>query len=44
MSEAERRAALVAIRNAEAVVDAVVWVKQRISALGDFFLKPSLKH
>ena len=44
MSDAERRTALVAIGNAEAIVDAVLWVTQKISALGSFFLKPSLKH
>ena len=44
MSETERRAALIAMRNAEAIVNLIVWMKQRVSALGDFFLKPSLKH
>jgi hypothetical protein len=44
MSESERHAALSAMRNAEAIVDAIVWVKGRISALGNYFLKPSLKN
>lgn len=44
MSESERRTALVAMRNAEAIMNTIVWVKERISALGSYFLKPSLKH
>jgi hypothetical protein len=44
MSESERRAALSAMRNAEAFVDAILWVRDRLSVLGNYFLKPSLKH
>ena len=44
MSEIERDAALRALRNAEAMVDLLFWVKEKLSAVGTFFLKPSLKH
>jgi hypothetical protein len=44
MSEIERDAALRALRNAEAMVDLLFWVREKLSAVGAFFLKPSLKH
>ena len=44
MTEVERETALRAIRNAEAMADLVVWVRNKVASLGAFFLKPSLKH
>jgi hypothetical protein len=44
ISELDRRNAIHALQNAEAIVDAIFWVKGRITALGHAFLKPSLKH
>ncbi len=44
MSEVERRAAIHAMRNAEAIVDMILWAKGKLAALGSHFLKPSLKH
>ena len=44
MSDIERYAALRALRNAEAMVDFLVWVKSKVTAAGTYFLKPSLKH
>jgi hypothetical protein len=44
MSELDRRTAINAVQNAEAIVDAFFWVKNKIASLGLAFLKPSLKH
>jgi hypothetical protein len=44
MSESERDTALRALRSAESMVDVLFWVKEKLSAVGTFFLKPSLKH
>ena len=44
MSASERERALDTLRTAEAIVDAIVWVKDKVVALGDFLLHPSLKH
>ena len=44
MSEFDRHAALNTLRSAESVVDAIVWIKEKVAALGHCFLKPSLKH
>ena len=45
MSEAERQVALNAMRDAELIVDAIVWVTKKIEQLGArLFLKPSPKH
>ena len=44
MSERERERVAYAIRDAEAIVDAVVWVKERIASLGALLPKPSFKH
>ena len=45
MSEAERQVAINAMRDAELVVDAIVWVTKKIEQLGArLFLKPSPKH
>lgn len=44
MSDLERQNALHALRVAEQIVSAIVWGKDKITAIGNFFLKPSLKH
>ena len=43
MSAAERQNAAEALAQAEQIVDAVVWVKEKIADIGHVFLKPSLK-
>ena len=44
MSDLDRQSAIHAYQTAEAIVDACFWVTGRIAALGNAFLKPSLKH
>ena len=44
MTEVDRDTALRAIRNAEALADLVMWVRNKVTSLGAYFLKPSLKH
>ncbi|MBX3661955.1 MAG: hypothetical protein KF804_05875 [Burkholderiales bacterium] len=45
MSSAERQAAINAMRDADAIVDSILWVKRKIEQVGEFlFMKPSIKH
>ena len=44
LTAAERDAALKAMENAETVADAILWVRDKLAAVGNFFLHPSLKH
>lgn len=45
MSETERQAAIHAMHDADAIVDALLWVTHKIEQLGAFlFMKPSIKH
>ncbi len=44
LSESDRLTAINAMQDAEAIVDAFLWVRGKISAVGHYFLKPSLKH
>jgi hypothetical protein len=45
MSEAERQIAINAMRDADLLVDAFVWLAKKIEQLGDrLFLKAILKH
>ena len=45
MSEAERQTVLNAMRDADLLVDALVWVVKKIERIGErLFLKPALKH
>jgi len=44
MTESERRTAIEAMREAERVADAILWVREKLAAVGHYFLKPSLKH
>ncbi len=45
MSEQERQTAINAMRNADLIVDGILWLVRKIEHLGErLFLKPSLKH
>ena len=44
MNDLDRQVAIDAMRVAEAFADAVFWVKEKVTAIGTFFLKPSMKH
>jgi len=44
MSDLDRQKAIDALRVAEGFADAMLWVKEKVSALGTWFLKPSVKH
>jgi hypothetical protein len=44
MSDLDRQKAIDAVRVAEGFADAALWVKEKVSALGTWFLKPSVKH
>ena len=45
MSESERQVAINAMRDADLLVDAFVWVAKKVEQLGErLFLKPALKH
>jgi bacterioferritin (cytochrome b1) len=45
MSETERQAAINAMQDADAIVDAILWVVGKIEQLGALlFLKPGIKH
>jgi hypothetical protein len=44
MSESDRLVAMNALRDAELIADAWVWLKEKFETVGHYFLKPSLKH
>lgn len=44
MSDADRERAAAALRQAEHLVDAIVWAKEKVAGFGNLFLKPGLKH
>ena len=44
MSDLDRQKAIDAVRVAEGFADVALWVKEKVSALGTWFLKPSVKH
>jgi hypothetical protein len=44
MSPPDRQGAAHAMRDAELIADAVIWVKDRIAALGTLLLRPGFKH
>lgn len=47
MSATERQAAINAMRDADAIVDAILWIMNKVEQLGAFLLpkpSPSLKH
>ena len=44
LSESDRLVAINAMQNAETIVNAFLWLQEKIEAVGRYFLKPSLKH
>lgn len=44
LTERDRHLARHALRDAEAIVHAVIWVKERFASLGGVLLKPVFKH
>jgi hypothetical protein len=44
LSESDRLSAINAMQDAEAIANAILWLKEKIEAVGRYFLKPSLKH
>jgi hypothetical protein len=45
MSAGERQVAINAMRDADTLVDAIVWITRKVEQLGAFlFLKPGIKH
>ncbi len=45
MSAGERQVAINAMRDADAIVDAILWVTHKVEQLGALlFLKPGIKH
>jgi hypothetical protein len=44
MSELDRQRALEAMRVAEGFANAMVWAREKLAAVGTWFLKPSMKH
>jgi hypothetical protein len=44
MSDRDRLVAINAIRIADAFAEAVLWVQEKVAAIGTCFLKPSVKH
>lgn len=45
MSETERQVAINAMRDADTIVDAILWVTHKVEQLGALlFLKPGIKH
>ena len=44
MSDLNRQIAVNALGVAEAFAEAVLWVKEKVAAIGTCFLKPSVKH
>jgi hypothetical protein len=44
MSEVERQKAVNAMQMAEGFANGLIWARDRIAAMGTWFLKPSVKH
>ena len=44
MSEHDRNHALNLLRDAEAIADTIVWVKEKIASVRGLFLKPGFKN
>ncbi len=45
LSATERQAAINAMRDADTIVDAILWVTRKVEQLGAFlFMKPGIKH
>ena len=44
MSAHERYRAMSAMRDAEAIADAIMWAKDKLTSIGAIFLKPGFKN
>jgi hypothetical protein len=44
LTESDRLVAINAMQDAESIVNAFLWVQEKIAAVGQYFLKPSLRH
>jgi hypothetical protein len=44
MSDRDRHVSINALRVAEGFAVAAIWVKEKLAAMGTWFLKPSVKH
>lgn len=44
ISRSDRENAVQALRQAEQIAEAFIWLKEKFAALGNLHLKPSLKH
>lgn len=44
MSDLDRQKAFDAMRTAEAFTGALVWLQEKVAAVGTWFLRPSVKH
>ena len=44
LTESDRLIAINAMQDAESIVNAFLWLQEKIEAVGRYFLKPSLKH
>lgn len=44
ISDLDRQKALEAMRMAEGFANAVIWAREKVAAMGTWFLKPSVKH
>jgi hypothetical protein len=44
MSDLERQKAMDAMRMAEGFANALMWAREKVAAMGTWFLKPSVKH
>lgn len=44
ISDLDRQKALEAMRMAEGFANAVIWAREKVTAMGTWFLKPSVKH
>ncbi len=44
MSDLDREVAMKSLRDADAIVDGLFWIIEKIEHVGSVFLKPSLKH
>lgn len=44
ISEHDRNRALSVMRDAEEIVDAILWAKDKIASIGALFLKPGFKN
>ena len=44
LSERDREKARNAVREAETIVNAILWIKEKLGSIGAFLLKPGYRH